>query len=148
MRLYPVNYILMLAAAGFALPALAGYRVAWWNTSSGGARCTGGVYRLAGTVGQTIPGSTAKSGLYSVTPGFQVIVLQGEEAPELRIMSSRGQVVLAWSDAAGTFVLEEAVSLTRPDWKAVTEIPRLTGDERRVSVPAEARDRFFRLRRR
>ena len=146
MRLYPLNYVSLLLAGGLALPALGGYRIAWWNTASGGSRATGGVYRVTGTVGQATPGVTAKAGVYSVTSGFQVIVLQEAQAPELRIVSSRGQVVLAWSDATGLFVLEETTNLSKPEWNAVAQAPRLTGEERRVTVPAESRDRFFRLR--
>ena len=61
-------------------------------------------------------------------------------------LSATQQIVISWPEAAGSFVLEEAVALGRPTlWKAAASPPQRAGGEFSVTVNAAEAVRFFRL---
>jgi hypothetical protein len=106
----------LLLLTGLLLPtALLGavYQVDWYSADGGGTAGStgGGVYGLAGTIGQSDPGSCT-GGTYSLTGGFwSGAVIQTPGAPLLEIHLVNGRVTLMWKITVQDYVLEACSDL-------------------------------------
>ena len=67
--------------------------------------------------------------------------------PLLSAYWEAGEVVLAWPSSAAGYGLESASSTVSGEWRGVGGIPLLEGGQHRVRLPAEALQRYYRLRR-
>jgi hypothetical protein len=140
------NRSLLLAALSLALTlgVLAGdYAIDWYCIAGGGGTSTNGQYAVSGTIGQEGTGVVMTNGPFSLTGGFWVLPLavQSSEAPTLSISRAEpGLATISWSPQTPEFLLQEATSLTPPNW---TNAP--SGATTPVTVPATFPLRYYRL---
>jgi hypothetical protein len=66
-------------------------------------------------------------------------------APVLRILHRSASVLLAWPNAATGFKLQQTPSLAAPKWSDVPDKAVVVGDEKHITAPLKAGERFYRL---
>jgi hypothetical protein len=130
------------------IPASAQYAIDWSTLDGGGGQSSGGIYTLAGTIGQP-DAATSTGGAYTLQGGFwsAFAVVQTESAPTLRLVRSGSNVILAWPNPSTGFQLQESPSLSAPNWTDVNTAPATVGDEKQVTARLQPGARFYRLRR-
>ena len=123
------------------------YAIDWFSIDGGGGQSAGGPYTLTGTLGQ-LDAATSAGQAYTLQGGFwsAFAVVQTEGAPTLRIYQDGANVTLAWPSAAAGYQLQEALSLSPPEWKDVIAVPATLQSELRVNQTLQQGTRFFRLR--
>ena len=115
----------------------------WFTLDGGGGISTGGVYSIAGTIGQPDAGPVMTGGGFSVTGGFWAlpVVVQTPGAPLLTVIHfGQGQARIAWTPATPGFVLQESLSLSPANW-----VNSPSGASNPVTVPASLPAKFYRL---
>ena len=118
-RLVVAGVLTCLAHSGSS--AFAQYSIAWSKIAGGGvtAPSTGGIYAVAGTIGQADSGARLTNGLYSVIGGFWALptMVQIPGGPTLMATAGApGQAVVSWSPVAPGYVLQETTNLENPQW--------------------------------
>jgi hypothetical protein len=143
---------LLAALLLMAWPAsgVAQHSIDWSTLDGGGGASTGGVYAVAGTIGQPDAG-TMTGGNFALAGGFWGIVaaIQVPGTPPLSIKGTNGAVTLSWPTAPAGFSLEQTSSLTgsRNAWTPVpTGQYQTNSTEVVVVVPVTPENMFFRLR--
>lgn len=119
------------------------YSIDWFKIAGGGGTSTGGVYSLAGTIGQPDAGGPLTGGQYSLTGGFWALptAVQTIGAPQLSILpATPGHASISWAPATAGFVLQETLGLSPSNW---TNSP--TGATNPIVVPATLPSKLYRL---
>lgn len=137
----------VLALIASALPATAQFQIDWFTINGGGGQSSGGAYSLQGTIGQP-DAATSSGGAYTLHGGFwsAFAVVQTVGSPTLRIIRSGPNVILAWPNPSTGFQLQEAPSLSSPNWTDVNTAPGVVGAEKQVNQTLAPGPRFYRLR--
>jgi hypothetical protein len=74
-------------------------------------------------------------------------VLDGDQpAPAFRIQATGENTLISWS-ATADYVLEVSESLAAPRWETEVSVRETFDGEFKITRPADAQTRFFRLRR-
>ena len=131
---------LFIVALGHS--ALAQYSIDWSTIDGGGGTSTGGVYAVAGTIGQPDAGALT-GGPFTLTGGFWALptAVQTPNAPTLLIgPAAPGWATISWTPASPGFILQSSPTLTPPIWTNA-----LSGATNPVVVPAVLSARFYRL---
>lgn len=147
-----MNRLGFLAAGSAVLmtiSASAQTNIFWHTMDGGGGASTGGIYALEGTIGQPDAGKTLPGGAYDLQGGFWAFIelVQTPGGPLLRIAGgSATSATLAWPVAgAAGYQLQNASSLTEPDWANVAGAPVVVGDEYQMIVSPLVEKRYYRL---
>jgi hypothetical protein len=126
--------LLLLAGCLFTALAVAqNYRIDWYSIDQPDA-------------------GTLAGGNYTLTGGFMSVVtaIQTPGGPQLRVTRSGGNVIISWPDPSTDFVLQEAGALANPStstlWNNYSGSVTTSGGEKRVTLPAPAGNKYFRLR--
>jgi hypothetical protein len=69
-------------------------------------------------------------------------------APTLRILHRGASVLFAWPNSATDFQLQQTRSLAESKWTDVTTAPVVVGDEKQITAPLQAGERYYRLHKR
>ena len=123
----------------------------WSVIAGGGGESSAGDFSLEATIGQPEAG-VMSAGDFELSGGFWSIIaaLDTPPAPTLSLTVSGSQVELSWPSSAGSFVLEEASTLTAPPpaspWTTMTITPQQTNGMEVVRIPLASGNRFYRLR--
>jgi len=128
------------------------YSIDWYKIAGGGGTSTGGVYSVAGTIGQHDAGGPMQGGNYSLTGGFWslIAVVQSPGVPNLVIVpNGPNSVKVLWPDPAVTsYTLQQNSSLANSGGWAATgySIIAANGTNSITITPAVGK-LFFRLKR-
>lgn len=140
---------LVAGLVGVALGAAAQTPVTWQTMDGGGGTSTGGVFAVAGTIGQPDGTAAMRGGGGDVQGGFWALIelMQTLGAPTLRIASmTTDKVTLAWPVAgAADFQLQQASHLIEPDWTTVAGAPTLVGADYQLTTGPLAVKHYYRL---
>jgi hypothetical protein len=120
------------------------YSINWCTFDGGGGGAGGGVYSLAGTIGQPDAGAMANAP-YALAGGFWSVPGTTPAQTSLRIWLEGSDVIVAWPLSAGLGQLQHADNVATPGWADVSETPVIVGDEYQVTVPRADIPQFFRL---
>jgi len=111
---------LLLILASVLLPGIGfaqSYSIDWYKVAGGGGVSTGGVYSVAGTIGQPDAGGAMSGGNYSVTGGFwSLFAVQTPGAPLLSISCVGNQAVVSWDPSVTGWTLQTNANLAAPAW--------------------------------
>lgn len=127
------------------------YSIDWYSIDGGGGTSTGGNYTLTGIIGQSDAGRLT-GGNYELTGGFMSIVtaIQTPGAPLLTVTRSGANVIVSWPDSSTGFVLQEATALANPSsstvWNPNGATQTVNGENRQITIPSPAGNKYFRLR--
>lgn len=131
-------------AASLVTAAAQNLTIPWHTIDGGGGTSTGSLFRVTGTIGQPDASSVSHTGgVFKVTGGFWAlpVAIQTAGAPVLAIApAGPGQAQISWTPATPGFVLQEATTLSPPNW-----VNSPSGALNPVTVPAVG-DKFYRLR--
>lgn len=139
--------ILSLLFVFLAVAARAQYSIDWFTIDGGGGSSTGGVYSVAGTIGQPDAGAMS-GGNFSIQGGFWGILsaVQSPGAPLLRIvLTSSNTVVVAWPAPSSGFSLQQNSDVGTANWISATNGISTVGSEYQLIVAPPAGNRFYRL---
>ncbi len=135
--------VLMTALAACAQS----YSVDWYSIDGGGGTSTGGVYSVAGTIGQPDAGHMS-GGNYSLDSGFWGIIaaVQTPGAPFLSVSrTATNTVLVSWPYPSTGFGLQQNGAVSATGWAGVTNAPVQVGERWQVIVQPPAGNRFYRL---
>ena len=140
--------LLLLTFLAFAPSAKAQYTVDWSTIDSGGGQSFGGVYMMAGTIGQP-DAAVSSGGAYTLQGGFWSFAGDPglEIIPSLHIRQSGTNVILSWPNPSLNFELQSADNFSMGAWSNVVTAPTVVGSEKEVALPIQPGPQFFRLRR-
>ena len=84
----------------------------------------------------------------SAADGNQLVLTGGEAAPApvLSISHQADEVVLSWPVSSGSFIVQQTVGISAPQWEEVTNAISIVGSENQLRIPAAAANNFFRLK--
>jgi hypothetical protein len=125
------------------------YSIDWFNFSGGGGSSTGGIYSIAGTIGQHGAGVPMSGGHYSLTGGFWSLVgaVQTPGAPTLSAtLLTNNSVLVSWPYPSTGFSLEQSGALGATNWVGVAATPVQVGSQWQVLVYSPVGNIFYRLR--
>ena len=125
------------------------YSIDWFNFSGGGGSSTGGIYSIAGTIGQHGAGVPMSGGHYSLTGGFWSLVgaVQTPGAPPLSAaLLTNNSVLVSWPYPSTGFSLEQSGALGATNWVEVATAPVHVGPQWQVLVSSPVGNTFYRLR--
>src|SRR5215831_4267808 len=111
--------ILISGLALLSVNGRAQFTIDWFTIDGGGGTSTGGVYSVSGSIGQPDAGVPMTNGQFAVTGGFWALptAVQTPGAPTLTIVpATPGNATISWSPNTPGFVLQEAWSLSLPNW--------------------------------
>jgi hypothetical protein len=122
----------------------------WSKVDGGGGTSTGGVYSVAGTIGQSDSGHMS-GGNFTLQGGFWSVIasIQTPGAPLLSVTCLGSTLVVSWPLPATGWVLEQASVLTGAviPWSQVPTNQYLTDATHcTINVPSPAGTKFYRLR--
>jgi hypothetical protein len=125
------------------------YVINWSTIDGGGGTSTGGVYSVAGTVGQ--PDAGRMSGeQFTLDGGFWGIIaaIQTPGAPTLRIYHTNGVVAVAWARPTEGWVLEatNAMPAAIVGWPRVALPYQTNATDCVVTDTRPVGNKFYRLR--
>jgi hypothetical protein len=140
----------MAVAALAAVPSFAveTYEVAWWTIDGGGSTGSGGIYSIAGSIGQ-VEGSRVRGGTFELNGGFWGIVgIPSPGAPPLRITQLSDRVVVSWPKSPSGWLLEQTAAFApQVLWTTVSPSALQTNATDVYVVVSQPLDsRFYRLR--
>jgi hypothetical protein len=146
-RLRLASFCILLSA--FCFRAWGQYTIDWSTIDGGGGTSTGGVYTVAGTIGQPDAG-VMSGGNYTLQGGFWGVLaaVQTPGAPWLSITkTATNTVVLSWPlpDTGSKLQISSDLAATPPVW---TEIPPPYSTNTTHTlwvVPVTAGNQFYRL---
>ena len=124
------------------------YSIDWFTIDGGGGTSTGGVYQVSDTIGQPDAGPTMSGGNYSVDGGFWSIIaaVQTPGAPTLTVtLTTTNTAIVSWPSPATGFGLQYNTTIGTTNWFNVTNTPSDDGSFKRVIVPSNAGNKFYRL---
>jgi hypothetical protein len=126
--------------AGMLLVQAQPYGLDWQSTDGGGGTSSGGVFTVAGTIGQPDTGAMS-GGQITLQGGFWpgMIVPSAGETPTLFISRSGDSVVISWSPATAGFQLEATTDVAGGVWTAAP-----AGNP--VTLPITGSAGFYRLK--
>ena len=146
--------MLRLAFAGLLLPALhpsavAQYSVDWFKIAGGGGLSTGGLYSIAGTIGQPDPG-VMSGGAFGLVGGFWSVVaaVQTPGAPFLSVTRTpTNTVVVSWPLPEAGWKLHWTANLSTAPirWTEVTPPYTTNATSLHLLEPAPVGNRYYRL---
>lgn len=141
---------LLLALSG--PPAgTAQFALDWWTTDGGGGTSTGGVYAVAGTVGQPDAGPVLSGGAFSLVSGFWSVIaaVQTPGAPYLTVfLTTTNTVVVSWPLAGAegwSLQATNALSSVAAPWPVIPPPYQTNGPNLQVLEPATVGNKFYRL---
>ncbi len=144
------RFVALFALAALPLiSALAqSYSVDWYKVGGGGGTSTGGVYAVAGTIGQPDAGAMS-GGPFTLTGGFWGLIaaVQTPGAPLLSVTRSNSTVIMTWPLPATGWLLHATTNLVTSG-SVWTEIPppyQTSGVNLQFTEPSPAGNRFHRL---
>jgi len=125
------------------------YAIDWFTIGGGGGTSTGGVYLVAGTIGQPDAGAMT-GGSYTLQGGFWGVVaaVQTTNAPFLSIEhTTTNSVIISWPAPTTGWQLQENADLTMTSWVNVATVPQEVGGRKQVVAPLPTAPacRFYRL---
>jgi hypothetical protein len=123
------------------------YSVDWFKIAGGGGTSTGGVYSVAGTIGQPDASGAMSGGNFSLTGGFWSLIaaVQTAGAPQLFISQSGNTVTMSWQNVSG-WHLQQNDNLSLPgNWSACNGVTTSNGTNY-LNVGNPAGNLFFRLK--
>ena len=129
------------------ITCLAGnYSIDWFTVAGGGARSTGGVYSVTGTMGQSDAGAMS-GGAYALTGGFWALyTVQTPGAPTLRIfLTATNTAVVAWPWPSAGYTLQSNTNLGTTNWPGVINAVNVVGSENQVTISPPSGNKYFRL---
>lgn len=102
----------LVVAFGLWANAQTNFTVDWYSVDGGGGTSTGGVYSIAGTMGQLDAGQMS-GGDFTVEGGFWSIVaaIQSPGAPHLSVAWSNNVVVVSWPLPDAGWTLQSTTDL-------------------------------------
>ncbi len=146
----PRTFLLLLAVLGL-IPGLQtamaqNYAIDWFKIAGGGGTSTGGVYAVAGTIGQPDAGGAMTGGNYSLTGGFWslISVVQTLGAPTLTITHSGNTVTVSWPYPSTGWTLQQNSDLSTANWPASGGISN-DGVNNYITIISPTGNLFFRL---
>jgi hypothetical protein len=137
-----------LSADGSKIVAAAG----WWNGSgpiytSADSGLTWVSNRAPVALWSAVASSADGSKLVATVDGGGIYTFQSTPAPQLKIVSSGGEIILSWIAPSANFTLQQNSDLTTTNWMDVTNASTLNlstlQDE--IVLPAPATGTFYRL---
>ena len=139
----------LLLTSNFCLQALGqSYSVDWYKIAGGGGTSIGGVYQVAGTIGQHDASTAISGGIYSITGGFWslVSVVQTAGLPNLAISSAGSNVIVSWPNT-GSYTLQQSANLAAGNggWTTSGYTITTVGGTNHITIPAPTGNLFFRL---
>src|SRR5881628_362507 len=137
--------ILLFALLFPALLRAQTYSIDWFTIDGGGGASSGGVYSVAGTIGQPDAGNLS-GGSYTLVGGFWGIVstVQTPGAPFLSFERQGGSLRVFWPKPATGFVLQQS-STPSGSWSYVG-YPYVTNATHVSITVSPVGNRFYRLR--
>ena len=120
----------------------------WWIVAGGGGSRTGTNYSLRCTIGQPFAGKASGTN-YTLAAGFWAVAIQTLAAPLLQITKGPSDsVIVYWDKSAGDFALDQATQLdgTAVTWSPMALSYQTNSTSIYLTVPANGRSQFFRLR--
>ncbi|HEY5912660.1 MAG TPA: hypothetical protein VJA21_18825 [Verrucomicrobiae bacterium] len=145
-RRWPVYLCFLISA--FCSWAQAQYSIAWSTIDGGGGTSAGGVYTIAGTIGQPDAGAMS-GGNFTVLGGFWSVVatVPTPGAPSLTLTanSQLSAITISWPLPAEGWVLQEKTDLAAANWVNNVQLPQDVGGRRQVLISPLVGNRFYRL---
>jgi len=143
----------MIASVFLLLPLIISapaqsYSIDWYKIAGGGGMSTGGVYSVAGTIGQPDASSALNGGNYSLTGGFWALiqVVQTPGAPALCLTRSGNTVTVYWPNVPGWNLIQSGdLATPMTSWAASTS-PVLNNGTNYLNLVNPAGKLFFRLK--
>ena len=125
-----------------------GFMLDWSTIDGGGGSSTGGVYSVAGTIGQPDASGPLTGGNYSLTGGFWSLIgaVQAPGAPPLGIQLSGNMVMVYWPSPSTGFSPQVNTNLVTTNWVAPPETVQDNGSIKYLLVSPSAGKRFYRLK--
>jgi hypothetical protein len=112
--------ISLLGITSLPLPTSAvaqSYNIPWYKVAGGGGTSTGGIYSIAGTIGQPDASGAMTGGNYSLTGGFWALyAVQTPGAPLLTITYFGNQAIVSWSPSVTGWTLQTNANLATGIW--------------------------------
>jgi len=135
---------------GLLIPALGlsqHYAIDWHKIAGGGGTSTGGVYAVAGTIGQHDAGGPMQGGNYSVTGGFWsfIATVPTPGLPNLTISRSANGVTISWPDT-GSYILLQNSNLATGNWTTNTSPISTANGINSITISPPVGKLFFRLK--
>ena len=121
------------------------YSITRWTVDTGGGTCTGGAYRVTGTIGQPDAGRVTNTNVIlgcGYWPDLSGLI------PYLDISRSGEEVTLSWEDYGSLYDAKETDRVVSNLWSSLPEPKKWEGDKIKVrtSTFGAWSNRFFRLR--
>jgi hypothetical protein len=124
------------------------YSIDWFTIDGGGGASTGGVYQVAGTIGQPDAGGPMNGGNFSVTGGFwslYAVITPG--APLLTISRTpTNAVIVSWPSPSTGFGLQSNTNLATANWMDFGGAVNDNGVTRSVVFSSPTGNLYFRLK--
>jgi hypothetical protein len=124
------------------------YAIDWFTIGGGGGTSTGGVYSVAGTIGQPDAGAMT-GGSYTLQGGFWGLIaaVQTTNAPLLSILrTSTNTVAVFWPSPSTDWNLQQNTnSVSSVNWSNVTATIQDDGTTKTLIVNPSVGNRFYRL---
>ena len=139
----------ILLHSSFYIRVWGQYSIDWFTIDGGGGTSAGGVYQVSGTIGQPDAGPTMSGGNYSVDGGFWSIIaaVQSPGAPTLTVtLTTTNTAIVSWPFPSTGFALEQNPVIGTTNWTGVTNSVSDDGSFKRVVVPANIGNKFYRLK--
>jgi hypothetical protein len=123
------------------------YQIDWHTIDGGGGSSTGGVYTVAGTIGQPDAGQMS-GGNYSLTGGFWSLIaaVPTPGAPLLSIKLIGNTVMVYWPSPSTGFSPQVNTNLATTNWVTPAETVQDNGSIKYLLVSPPAGNRFYRLK--
>src|SRR5215475_6727025 len=115
--------IILLAIMSWSWCQAQTYSIDWFTIDGGGGTSTGGVYSVAGTIGQSDAGHLS-GGNYTLDGGFWGVLaaVQSPGAPNLTIqLTATNTVMISWPAPSTGFNLQQNNDLTTMTWLTPSE---------------------------
>lgn len=129
--------------------AVAQFGINWHTIDGGGGTSTGGVYSVAGTIGQPDAGPTMTNGQYAVTGGFWALptLVQTPGAPLLAIaFTATNTALISWPSPSTGFSLQQNTNgLGSVNWSNASGTIQDNGTIKYLIVNPPTGNRFYRL---
>ena len=106
------------------------------------------ILRAPATGGQLLASAAVGAVQNDVNPGDNALAVRSTvvASPSLTITRKDNNVLVSWPASGGSYVLQQAASLTNPVWTNVPQTPTQVDGMYVVSIPVSAAAQFYRLR--
>ena len=125
-----------------------GFTLDWFTIDGGGGSSTGGVYSVAGTIGQPDASGPLTGGNYSLTGGFWSLIgtVPTPGVPTLGVQLSGNTVMVYWPSRSTGFNPQVNTNLATPNWVTPAETVHDNGSIKYLLVNPPSGSRFYRLK--